>query len=178
MSRSTNRDINAKFPRWRYSGDTSFEMLKRDRNVSTEQCLTDVIKSNSFANMSGVYFRYLKTTSSVGLIVGIIGTIAYLLDCKKENSVMKKMIMNVTGKKDESVFSKSELSNCTNSHFYNFAICVIGPLLGVTFGVIYPCVIVVVPIYYAFGSNCGIIMNAILLLATNDKKKKLEDEEK
>ena len=90
----------------------------------------------------------------------------------------KKRLMKLNNADDESDLSVEDLSKCTSTNVYFFFICIVGPVIGATLGILYPIIIVTLPIFYVFGQNGGKIINALLLMSMSSSELKKEKDDK
>jgi len=119
-----------------------------------EDAIANIVQSETFANLSVNYVKYLTVTSLSGLALGLVGGICYILDRRAE-------------KKEEKF-----------SYFHNYCLLMGFTIGGATAGIMYPAIIITAPFFYVFGSNGGKVISSIILLsssAAKNKKKKSDD---
>lgn len=123
---------------------------------NTINMMSRVISSNSFKNFSSFYFKYLVIAGGIGGGIGVTLSFAHLLDCKKKyyKEIRKA---NAKGLNTDDIEE--------NSYLYSAGILVTGPLIGTSLGTIWPVVVVIAPLYYAFGDYLGPIVQSLLALS-------------
>ena len=138
---------------------------------------SDVLKSNTFANLSQGYTRYLTMTCSVGLVLGMFGAGAYELDRIKANNIAKQRLMKEHDVLEDFELTDEELATCSDSNLHFFTVRVFGPLFGLTLGFIYPVVVITSPIYFVFCRRGRSFINSCLttLEETMNTKKEEND---
>lgn len=140
--------------------------------------LLTVLKSASFSNFSTMYLKYLKYAGWIGVLIGLGGSIAYLSDCNRKNKREKERIMSSRNITNENLLTDTDLERCENSNLHNFSFIVGGTILGISGFIMWPIVVTLGPIYYAFGDYLGSIVASILAISASivtEKDNNIED---